>query len=103
MGVKLKKIKEDPGKMPRVPTYLKFDPNRTGQESEGWYAVGINSKGIEVLPMTTICHGTDDIAFNECKKACWGHNIYLGMTSQEIATLWGQRRISTPRNAAETI
>ncbi|MFV2014030.1 MAG: hypothetical protein ACC656_01255 [Candidatus Heimdallarchaeota archaeon] len=91
MGIKLKLLKQDVAKMPRIPTYLDFDTKRTGCEEAGWYAVALDDRGIEVLSPLTICHGQDDIAFNKCKKACHGHNIYLGMNVEEIAIFWAGR------------
>lgn len=93
MGIKLKEIKQDVAKMPRIPTFLKFDHTRTGCEKAGWYAVAVNDKGLEVLSPLTYCHAGVD-GFDKCKEACMAHNIYLGMTEKEVAILWAQRRIS---------
>lgn len=108
MALKLKKLKEDIGKMPAVPTLLEADFNRTGCEQAGWYAVRINSKGIEVLPpfAANFSKGTGVFsvdgdtpeAFEKCLKACDVHNEYIGMSRKEIAVLYGQRRFSHKLN-----
>lgn len=102
MGIKLKSLKEDVGKMAAIPTFLEFDIDRTGCEQEGWYAVRINSKGIEVIPPFAVNFSEKNDgfkadtpeAFDRCIKACNVHNEYIGMSKKEIAVLYGQRRFS---------
>jgi hypothetical protein len=100
MALKLKTIKEDIGKMPAIPTELEFDSSRIGSIAEGWYAVRINSKGIEVLPPYANCFGTGPDAFEKCLQACNVHNEFIGMKPKEIGILYAQRRFSHATSAS---